>query len=93
MWTDPDDLLPMDRALLSEDFTKLAKADAGDQAYWIAETEVAIRAAEHAYQRENTDCPYTRERQNSGTTREPREELDPEIDTEGSMRYRRRRRR
>ena len=93
MWTDPDDLLPMDRALMSEDFTKLAKADAGDQAYWIAETEVAIRAAEHAYQRDNTDRPDTGDRHNADTTRESREELEPEIDTEGSMRYRRRRRR
>ena len=93
MWTDPDDLLPMDRALMSEDFTKLAKADAGDQAYWIAETEVAIRAAEHAYHRDNTDRPDTGDRHNPDTTRESREELEPEIDTEGSMRYRRRRRR
>ena len=55
MWTDPYDLLPEDRALLDEDFEKLSAADANDQAYWVAEIESALKAAQHAFDSERTN--------------------------------------
>ena len=93
MWTDPDDLLPEDRTLMTEDFKKLAKADATDQAYWIAETEVAIKAAQFIHNREHTRNFSHRAQSSTTISQDHHDEIDPEIDTEGSMRYRRRRRR
>ena len=86
MWTDPDELLPEDRGLMSEDFKKLAKADAIDQEYWIAETEVAIKAARYSHDSTNTRAP-----DDEMSLSLSRRRTDPEIDTEGSIQYRRRR--
>ena len=92
MWTDPDDLLPEDRALMTEDYKRLAKADATDQAYWIAETEVAIKAAQFAHDREHTRNIGTRAQSATTISQDHHDKIDPEIDTKGSMRYRQRRR-
>ena len=97
MWTDPDDLLPEDRALLDEDFEKLGAADANDQAYWVAEIESALKAAQHAFDSERMNAQNST---NSGnqTVRPTTTSIinntlntEPSIDTEGSIRYRRRR--
>ena len=100
MWTDPDELLPEDHALLDEDFEKLGEADANDQAYWVAEMESALQAARHVFERERTSQP-TSSSPNPRTdpttiptfrpTTQPTSNTEPSIDTEGSIRYRRRR--
>lgn len=41
MWTDPEDLLEEDRALLEENFLRLGKQSPVDQQYWIVSTEAA----------------------------------------------------
>ena len=51
MWTDPSELLPADRPLLDQDFEKLGRADAGNQAYWASEVEAAIQWARHSRDR------------------------------------------
>ena len=97
MWTDPDDLLPIDCSLLDEDFEKLDAADADAQAYWAAEVKAALKAAQHEHEQERArrsrgDSPYV-EPQAPRQTPAPSShaESDPAINTEGSIRYRRRR--
>ena len=36
LWTDPDDLLDDDRALLDEDFEQLGLATATNREFWVA---------------------------------------------------------
>ena len=98
MWTDPSSLVAEDRALLDEDFEKLGAADAHDQAYWIAEVEAAIAYAqlEHVQARsrgyERSTAAPPRPPTTAAPTRVVPPEDDPEVDSEGSLRYRRRRR-
>lgn len=47
MWTDSDDLLEEDCALLSGNFYKLGKSLSINQWYWIALMEAALKAADH----------------------------------------------
>jgi len=97
MWTDPDDLLPEDRALLDEDFEKLGAADANDQAYWVAEIESALKAAQHAFESERTNTQNSTSpghqiiRPTATSIINNTSNMEPSIDTEGSIRYRRRR--
>ena len=93
MWTDPDDLLPIDRSLLDEDFEKLGAADAGAQAYWAAEVEAALKVAQHEHEPERArrsrgDSPYV-EPQAPRQTPAPSSHAKsyPAIDTKGSIRY------
>merc|ERR1712051_314170 len=51
IWTDPEDLLPGDEHLLSEDSDSLGRASAIDQILWVAEMEASITAANHGAQR------------------------------------------
>ena len=92
MWTDPEDLLPDDRPLLEEDFVKLGEANADAQAYWAAEVEAALKAAayERGGDRTRDDSPYVDPVVPRPPLSRPAEE--PQVDTEGSIRYRRRRR-
>ena len=77
LWTDPDQLLAGDADLLSVDFEALGSGPAVDRQLWAEEMESSIAAAGHSRRVSVT-----------GAARE-----DPIVDTEGSIRYRRRRRR
>ena len=93
MWTDPDDLLPEDRALLDEDFEKLGAADANDQAYWVAEIESALKAAQHAFKSERTNTQNSTSpghqivRPTATSIINNTSNTEPSIDTESSIRY------
>jgi len=84
IWTDPDELLEDDRALLRENFYKLGKSSPTNQRYWISSMEAAIQAASHHRKR-------TRGVRDSEEPAEAVHGGDPEVDTEGSQRYRSRR--
>ena len=91
LWVDPQDLLPRDRGLLNENFESLGSSPAACE-LWIAAMEVAISAAEHA--RRQDDPSSHRRRVTTGPDYAPRTvEIVPIVDTEGSIRYKRRRRR
>ena len=88
--TDPDDLLPEDRALLFENFEDLGSSSALNREYWIASMNSAIAARAHKRGADAILYP--------GDNRETQREFfatanpDPDIDTEGSIRFRKRRR-
>ena len=91
LWVDPQDLLPRDRGLLEENFNSMGSSPAACE-LWIAAMEVAVSAAEHA--RRKTDPTSRRRRFTCGPDYAPkRVEIVPIRDTEGSIRYKRRRRR
>jgi hypothetical protein len=77
LWTDPSVLLPEDRQLLDVDFESLGDGPAVDRQLWISEMESAVAAARLS---DGTDADF------STYTPAP-------LDTEGSIRFRRRRRR
>ena len=80
LWTDPTLLLVDDKYLLDIDFEALGDGPAIDRQIWISEMEAASVAAGVV------DLPHT------DTTRGTAQ-LDAPVDTEGSIRFRRRRRR
>ena len=84
MWTDPDDLLAGDRGLLEEDFEALGSAHAADRECWVASMEAAVAAAGHAKRKAQQEAD---EEVIEGTASAP-----VTIDSEGSIRFRRRRR-
>eukprot|EP00984_Skeletonema_dohrnii_P025702 scaffold14870_cov82-Skeletonema_dohrnii-CCMP3373.AAC.1 len=81
-----------DRGLLNENFESLGSSPAACE-LWIAAMEVAISAAEHA--RRKDDPSSHRRRVTTGPDYAPRtvDIIVPIADTEGSIRYKRRRRR
>lgn len=79
LWTDPSTLLSDDQALLSIDFEELGNGNAAGRQVWVSEMESAVAAAQYA--------AYGEDAGNS-----PAEQPDVPIDTEGSIRFRRRRR-
>ena len=81
MWTDPDSLLEEDKALLEEDFEQLGKAEASDKEYWVLEMETAIAVAAGRTANHGVSCPTI-----------GFEDMVMAPDTEGSVRYRRRKR-
>jgi len=85
MWTDPGDLLPEDRPLLEEDFEELAASTAADREFWVASMETAIAAAGHVRLKRRRD------RLEAASGMENTVSDDPSVDTEGSIRFRRRR--
>ena len=85
MWTDPDDLLEGDRGLLDEDFEALGSAHAADRECWVASMDAAVAAAGHAKRKAQQDAD---EEAHEGVASAP-----IPIDSEGSIRYRRRRKR
>lgn len=91
MDTDPMELLPEHRALLDIDFEKLGEDAAMDRQLWVAEMESAVSAADHArrgsYQTLKTRfCT-------GPTSRLRRAGEVATVDNEGSIRWRRRRKR
>ena len=87
---DPLTLLSEDRSLLSIDFDSLADSSPADQQTWVAEMESAVSAAAHV---RNGSRQALHSRYCSGPhTRSSRLEETVEVDTEGSIRWRRRRR-
>jgi hypothetical protein len=80
LWTDPSTLLSEDRYLLDVNFEELGEGSASSRQMWLAEMDAARCAARYA------DGDYT-----DAILEEPR--LATSIDTEGSIRFRRRRRR
>ena len=42
LWTDPDDMLKMDKALLEEDFGKIGSSTATKGECWVATMEASI---------------------------------------------------
>ena len=53
LWTDPDDILEDDKALLEEDFEKLGSSTVTNRELWVASIETDILASEHKRQRDN----------------------------------------
>ena len=47
LWTDPDDMLEDNKALLGEDSGKLGVSTRTNREFWVASTEAAILTAEH----------------------------------------------
>ena len=84
MWTDPNDLLEGDRGLLDKDFEALGSAHAADRECWVASVEAAVAAAGHAKRKAQQDADVEA---NEGVAAAP-----VPIDSEGSIRFRRRRR-
>ena len=88
---EPLDLLPEHRDLLQLDFVELGEGPAIDRQYWVADMEAAVEAADHVRQgraqalrtRYGSDAM-----QRVGSVR-----VDVLVDNEGSIRWRRRRRR
>ena len=88
---DPLTLLSEDRSLLSIDLDSLAESSPADQQTWVAEMETAVAAAAHV---RNGSRQALHSRYCSGPRpRSSRLEETVERDTEGSIRWRRRRRR
>ena len=89
--TDPADLLPDDRRLLSVDFDALGRGAATARRFWVAEMESAVAAAQHV-SRGSTQTLRSRYQQGAEySTR--RTTVAAAVDTEGSIKWRRRRRR
>ena len=82
---DPEDLLEEDRALLYEDSRSLGLSSPCNQRYWIASVEAAFSAACHARRKAEFDLDPDSEYVDLGENVVP-------IDSEGSIRYRKRRR-
>lgn len=80
IWTDPSILLPEDRPLLHIDFESLGNSPAIMRQLWISEMEAATVAAR---------CESARQEEVIWEN----EQREPLIDTEGSIRFRRRRKR
>ena len=86
LWTDPDDLLDDNKALLDKDLEQLGLATATNREFWVASMEAAISTAGQKRRRDSNT---------SNTTDDEHSEnhvlSDPEFDDEGSLRYRKRR--
>jgi hypothetical protein len=82
LWTDPSTLLSEDRYLLDVDFEALADGPASERQTWLAEMGAAQCAARFA------DTGFT-----DAILDEPNPNLFCPVDTEGSIRFRRRWRR
>ena len=89
--TDPEDLLPENRHLLDVDFEALGEGATLDRSLWLAEMKTATAAAAHV-SRGTTQA--LRSRYCTGPRYDTRRTTVPVgVDTEGSIRWRRRRRR
>ena len=99
MWTDPEELLEEDRPLLEEDCKRLGAADAATQAYWIADVEAAKKTAEVVRNRRQSlgarhgELHVGEEGHLEGRISDIVEDIPTEVDTEGSLAYRRRKKR
>ena len=82
----PEDLLEEDRALLHEDSRELGTTAPCDQRYWIAFVESAFSTACHVHRREYFDLSPEVEFDDLG-------ENAVHIDTQGSIRYQKQKRR
>ena len=101
LWTDPDDLLDDNAALLNEDFEGLGKSSATNKELWVASMEAALLAADHLKRakRKHGDMRNDNEVDTQDGTAGTRGNTDPyghaedspEFDNEGSLRYRTRR--
>ena len=88
---DPEDLLPENRALLEIDFDALGKGSTQDKQFWVAEMESAISAAEHINQGTRQALRTRYEVRTTYDTRPTT--VTSTKDSEGSIRWRRRRKR
>ena len=82
LWTNPDDLLEDDRALLEEDFEKLGSLMVTNREFWVASMEAVILTAEHKQRKDD----ITTDNGNS----EDHVLHDPEFDDKGSLWYQKR---
>ena len=82
--TDPLDLEEEDRYLLDEDFEALGSASDDCKETWIADMEAALSYAAHRCCRAYTPAGMN-------DTMDSNEQVPTQVDTEGSLRYRRRR--
>ena len=88
---DPEDLLPEDRHWLDVDFSALGDGSAKDRCLWAAELDSALAAAKHVA-RGSTQT--LRSRYGQGPVYDTRStSVEAVVDTEGSIRWKRRRRR
>ena len=91
MWMVPNDLLPEYKPLLDDDFEKLRASNAADQAYWVAEMDVAIKAATYKHNRERSRRTCKRTPPVGLTRCNTTKNEDLSVDTEGSIIFWRRR--
>ena len=88
---DPADLLPENRHLLEVDFGALGEGAAIDRRFWVAEMDAAVAAASHVA-RGSTQSLLSR--YNHGPSYDTRRySIRPMVQSEGSLRWRRRRQR
>ena len=88
---DPEDLLPEDRHWMDVDFSALGDGSAKDRCLWAAELDSALAAAKHVA-RGSTQT--LRSRYGQGPVYDTRStSVEAVVDTEGSIRWKRRRRR
>lgn len=89
--TDPEDLLPENRTLLDVDFGVLGEGEVMDRKLCVAEMETTTAAAAHVAR---VTTQALRSRYCIGASYDTRRTLVPmEVDTEGSIQRKRRRRR
>ena len=89
--TDPEDLLPENRHLLDIDFEALGEASSIEKQFWVAEMETAVAASDHVKQ---GTVQALRSRYGSGAVYDTRRRTVSSMkDSEGSLRWRRRRKR
>ena len=99
LWTDPDELLEEDRPLFGKDCTRLGEADATTQAYWIADVEAAKKTAEYVRDPIHSQGVTTvgkrvdEEGMLNGRVSNMVKDIPAKINNEGSLAYRRRRKR
>ena len=88
---DPADLLPENKHLLEADFEALGEGAAVDRKFWVAEMDAVVSAASHVA-RGSTQA--IRSRYSQGPQYDTRRySIPPMVQSEGSLRWRRRRKR
>ena len=97
IWTDPDDLLDDDKALLHEDFEQLSKSSSTNKELWVASMDAALLAAGHVRQHrkkrkaptDDDDCSAPSIHTDAESITELRGlshgDSPPKIDNEGSL--------
>ena len=91
MYTDPMDLLPESRHLLEQDFEALGSGPAVDRQYWVAEVDSALSAAKHV--RDGSEQALRTRYCTGPRPRMRAHRIVAVVDKEGSIKWKRRRRR
>ena len=83
--TDPEDLLPEHRSLLTRDFEEMGEAPPSERQYWIAEMDAATSAADKV--RDGAEQSI-RSRHSSDSARSTRAPLIVAVNDDGEVQWR-----